>query len=550
MLMRVATRLMLVVGALALAGPDAIAKDYFLVIGGGYSPDSNQASIESNVRFFQRTLGRLGSQGAVGEIYFADGPDAGRNVQLLDDQERQNCPPARRIMTELFGDADDVGLVYRNHTIADVAGPNDKALLRRRFRALGRELRSGDRVLIYVTGHGSEPSSDDYFYDEEAEEWVEKPKADDDDPASFDTLLHLWNDEDVSASQFARWLDRWPPGVAVTLVMVQCYSGGFSHAIFHQNNHQFGLSPAQRCGFFAQVHDRPAAGCTPGMREADYREYSTYFWAALGGAARDGTAVERPDYDGDGRVSLAEAHAYVVIESDTIDIPISTSDALLRHYSRLGQPATPATEEPASPLSGLLGLLGAPQPEVEQPTPELLAAVGPLENWLTHARPDQQAILTRLPPRLDLEEPLTVEAIRRAHAQAEHDLRAAIAGAAVTSTTAGEARDVVKQAVQFLWPELGRSFTPTAAELTGERSDEFVAAVDALPSYQAFQTAEQLRREAEVAAEAAGRREAQLKRLIHAVESIVLATNLPRCAPDKIVRRYHELIALERQSFD
>ncbi|HMP06178.1 MAG TPA: hypothetical protein PJ982_07515, partial [Lacipirellulaceae bacterium] len=78
----------------------------------------------------------------------------------------------------------------------------------------------------------------------------------------------------------------------------------------------------------------------------------------------------------------------------------------------------------------------------------------------------------------------------------------------------------------------------------------FVAAVDALPSYQAFQTAEQLRREAEVAAEAAGRREAQLKRLIHAVESIVLATNLPRCAPDKIVRRYHELIALERQSFD
>ena len=45
-------------------------------------------------------------------------------------------------------------------------------------------------------------------------------------------------------------------------------------------------------------------------------------------------AVERPDYDKDGRTSLAEAHAYVLINSDTIDIPVCTSDVLLRQFSK------------------------------------------------------------------------------------------------------------------------------------------------------------------------------------------------------------------------
>ena len=63
------------------------------------------------------------------------------------------------------------------------------------------------------------------------------------------------------------------------------------------------MSGANRCGFFATVHDRKAAGCTADIDEANYQEYSTYFFAALRGKTRTGTPITPPDYDGDGRVS-------------------------------------------------------------------------------------------------------------------------------------------------------------------------------------------------------------------------------------------------------
>ena len=120
--------------------------------------------------------------------------------------------------------------------------------------------------------------------------------------------------------------------------MVQCYAGGFAHTIFDKADANAGLSTSDRCGFFAQVHDRGAAGCTPDANDADYEEYSSYFWVALAGKSRVGKAVDTADYDKNGQVSFAEAHAYAMIESDTIDVPVRTSGVLLRQYSELGKP--------------------------------------------------------------------------------------------------------------------------------------------------------------------------------------------------------------------
>ena len=52
----------------------------------------------------------------------------------------------------------------------------------------------------------------------------------------------------------------------------------------------------------------------------------------MSGVSRIGDKVNRPDYNGDGYTSLMEAHSYVCIHSETIDIPIKTSDVLLRKY--------------------------------------------------------------------------------------------------------------------------------------------------------------------------------------------------------------------------
>src|SRR5665213_2626386 len=47
-----------------------------------------------------------------------------------------------------------------------------------------------------------------------------------------------------------------------------------------------------------------------------------------------GKPVTGCDLNGDGHVSFAEAHAYVLLNSETIDIPTTTSEALLRSYSK------------------------------------------------------------------------------------------------------------------------------------------------------------------------------------------------------------------------
>src|SRR5262249_44599783 len=103
---------------------------------------------------------------------------------------------------------------------------------------------------------------------------------------------------------------------------------------FNEGDPQKGISPANRCGFFATVHNRPAAGCTPDIDEENYQEYSSSFWAAIGGHSRTGQTVAPRDCNADGRISFAEDHGFTLLNSSTIDIPVKTSDAFLRAFSK------------------------------------------------------------------------------------------------------------------------------------------------------------------------------------------------------------------------
>jgi hypothetical protein len=71
-------------------------------------------------------------------------------------------------------------------------------------------------------------------------------------------------------------------------------------------------------------------GCTPAVNEADYRDYSSSFFAGLSGRDRTGKPVPSADYDGDGKVSYAEAHAFAKVDEYTTDLPISTSETWLQ----------------------------------------------------------------------------------------------------------------------------------------------------------------------------------------------------------------------------
>jgi hypothetical protein len=77
-------------------------------------------------------------------------------------------------------------------------------------------------------------------------------------------------------------------------------------------------------------------GCTPEVNEADYRDYSSSFFAGLSGINRIGEPVASADYNQDGRIAYVEAHAYAKVDGETTDLPVSTLEVWLQ--ARATQP--------------------------------------------------------------------------------------------------------------------------------------------------------------------------------------------------------------------
>ncbi|MEL7512402.1 MAG: Caspase domain-containing protein, partial [Cyanobacteria bacterium J06554_3] len=69
------------------------------------------------------------------------------------------------------------------------------------------------------------------------------------------------------------------------------------------------------------------------VNEADYKDYSSSFFAGLTGRDRIGNLTANTDYNQDGKVSYAEAHAFAKVDGETTDWPISTVEAWLQRQA-------------------------------------------------------------------------------------------------------------------------------------------------------------------------------------------------------------------------
>src|SRR2546421_3383277 len=331
--------LLLAVGSTAFA-----AGDHFLVIGGGSQPSENQVSLEKNILFFQQLLRDSEGPDVRPDVFFADGLAGTRDVQFVSAEKPRRV---NQLLAQIFTPDNDTFYAYRPHQIPNVRGPSNRRALTNWFNNDGARLGEGDRLFIYFTGHGG-PG---------------RPER--------NSTMAMWEDRSLNVADFSSMLDRLSPKVQVVLLMVQCHAGGFADVIFRDGRPGARLTSARRCGFFATAFDRRAAGCTADVDEEDYHDYSTTFLAAMAGKTRTGQRVAPPDYNGDGRVSLAEAHAYVLLHSDTIDLPVTTSDVLLRQFSR------------------------------ENGT-DLMRSDGPYEELIQHASASQRAVLEGLSDQLEL----------------------------------------------------------------------------------------------------------------------------------------------------
>nr|WP_236649253.1 hypothetical protein [Rhodopirellula sp. SM50] len=480
-------RLSCCVVASALLAPLPVrAADYFLTIGGGYSPAGNQASLENNVLFFQRVLDETNLDQRHNDVFFSDGSANGADVQVIDPQ---TIPKANRLMAEFFGSRSSLGLSYRNHRIPEVRGSTRPENIRKWFDEVGVTMTTGDRLLLFVTAHGNK-------------------SADSKDP--YNTTIATWNNSSIKMREFVSLLDRLAVGVDVVAIMVQCHSGGFAKLIYNGGDPDRGLSPQRRCAFFATVHDRPAAGCTPEVDESSYVEYSTYFWAALSGRSRTGDPINPPDYNHDGIVSFDEAHAYTILTADTIDLPIKTSGEFLSQYSKFAEGDS-----------------------------ELLSNEESYDLVLSLATTTQAAILEGLSEQLNL---TGNDRLVGAWKALEEGRRRGRSRRRAPESSSEQLRRKIAGDLKRKWPELANVVNPVSIELMTSRAAEFVAAIEKHRDYKRY------RELADKPKPDSTKQNVKYDRFLRVADNVLLAENLRRLGDEERIAQYEALVAAESGS--
>lgn len=475
------------------------ARDYVLTVGGGYSPAGNQVSLERNVLFFRKLLSEKypGEAKLPHDLYFADGDSPNPDLNYI--PEDQKSPHANRLIAMIFGKEEHLGLHYRSNELENMNGVSSPENLEKWFKESGSKLHAGDRLILYITAHGGRSS---------------------DKKNKHNTKLYMWNTRSIDARTLANHLKSLPEGVEVMTVMVQCYSGGFANLLFEEADSTKGPGARPVCGFFATVHDRIAAGCTPDINEENYDEFSSHFWAAIRGTTRTDKSVPSADYDGDGEISFEEAHAYTLLASQSVDIPIKTTDAFLRKHSKISH----------------------------KDHPNLLSLESPYFQLLTKARPVELAVLDGLSARLGLvgvdrisqaQETAKKLAESRKQAQSERDAH---------KKRFEDARRKIRRDLKNRWPFLENSASTGTLELFTSKSAELVKAIEGHANFKELMDARKQRGEHDHKRFELDKKWAHHQRFLRVVETLVLANNLSSVASEDIQKRYTALLAREQGS--
>lgn len=346
--LRAAGRFLLLTVTLSLSLSLARADDLrVLIVGGGPEPSQNQVSIESNVRYMLKIL----PAGSVATVLFADGNR--QNETVVFEEKTRPFPPGERILKLLLQNRAAAAPTvhrYRAPSLSQMDGGLSRAELSSAFEKLPqREGETAKSYLLYFTGHGRQARNRDLN----------------------NNIFDLWAKETVSVRELAAHLSQLPKESPVTLVMVQCYSGAFANLLFEGGDPAGPTTERDLAGFFATVRERVAAGCTPELNEAEYHDFTSYFFAAMAGYDRIGRTVKGADYNRDGRVGMDEAYCYTLIHNTSIDVPTCTSDLFLRRfvtmpdeeifktsYTKMLSWATPAQRAALESLARSLKLTG------------------------------------------------------------------------------------------------------------------------------------------------------------------------------------------------
>jgi hypothetical protein len=448
------------VGAALPAG--AIAARW-LAAGGGSTPEFNQVSIEQDLGLARTVLG------AGGLLLFAGGRGA-HGVQV--ESTAAVADPLVAQLADLFAPRGGRTSSYRATTLeVDAAATVDNV---QTAMAAATATADAAPLMIYLAGHGV-------------------PGA-----TPGDTAIDLWGQASLRAVDLATTLDAGAR--AVRVVVTSCFSGGFAELAFVGADAQ-GPPARGRCGLFAATAEREASGCDPNPDRAAQEGYGLHFLNALRGRDRDGQPLARAaiDLDGDGRVSLLEAHTRVRVASRGIDVPTTTSDRWLRAKvpGLRGRSTAAALPEEEAVIAALAGELGD----------ELAARAA-----LVRAQTDMSEVTGRIDQ----------------------------AGAAEDTAYRRAAAEVLAR-----WPVLDDPWHPDFAATLAAGRTAIAAHLQASAAYAEYQAARAAGEAAQTEMGAALSRSARLERLVRAHETRALAGRL-KARGGADWQAYAALLACER----
>lgn len=497
------------------------ADDYFITIGGGAEPRSNQASLEANVNFFKDVLQRSVGPRRQHSIFFADGSDIKADVQFeLDKDTRSKSIQLLSNLNRL----PPANIAYRDHQVTGYEGASRPELIRARLEQIARKAKAGDRLLIYVTAHGG--------------------KGSDKDP--FNTTIYCWNKSTISVREFSGWLDQFSVDVPVIMVMAQCYCGGFSHTLFTGGNGENGPSKHLRVGFFAQQHNLQAAGCRPDVKNDE--EFSSYFWGAMVGSSRSGKPMTDADLNKDRQVSFDEAYAHAVITSETIDIPLRSSDVLLRTYSKIPNykfysnrvlpSRTPSSTTSESEL--IAATENEPSINQECHTDESILCMNmTIDELIDKATPSNAYIVQKLCEALDVELDSPAEEVANLLGR-----RGSGSGFSRQGRRSSGRRELLAD-IHERWPELAEEDWTKSSLLKTENETQFLEEVQKLETFEAYERRKKDIEESTTKSKLAEMQRIRARRLLETLECIALAHNLKRTASEEIAKLYARMVIVE-----
>lgn len=275
------------------------------LIGGGSNINNSQGQIEQNVLWLRDLLSRKISILKL-HTYFGIGNSKGKDVvywKPIDDDD-----PAQ-VIARIFVPVDQIGKNYKRHDFKQLDGGTQKDQLIAKLSKDFEQIRKSNDVLLVYNGHGGYRYSNTKY-----------------------NFLKLWGDTSLTVAELDNLLDKIPQANTTRFILTQCFSGAFYHLIFDDPENEV---PAKqnRCGFMAESAHREAEGCSLGINKSEYRDYTTYFFAALDGQTRLDTELDsNPDLNEDQQVSYREAHLYALQTAQSQDLSRSTSEVYLENW--------------------------------------------------------------------------------------------------------------------------------------------------------------------------------------------------------------------------